>query len=334
MLNIKKKVKLSDHSTFKIGGPAKEFVEVRNERELLEAIDYAKKKKLKFFVLGGGSNILFDDKGFGGIIIKLKGNNKSIEIISEDDELEEGEEFGSPASIRIKCWAGESLSSLVNFARDNEITGLEWAAGIPGTIGGAVTGNAGAFGSSISDLVEGVRIFKVLDLPFPSKNKPVNYSVRKCGFGYRTSVFKNKNDCIILSVKLNLKKGRKDDAELRMREFVQKRMEKQPKNWYGCAGSFFKNPIVNNLGIIGQFENESKTKSVDSRVPAGWLIEQLGLKGEKIGNIMVSDVNANFLINTGEGTAEEVIIAAGIIKQKARMQFGIQLKEEVIYVPY
>lgn len=334
MINIQKDIKLSNYSTFKIGGPAKEFVEVKNEKEFFEAITYAKENNLKIFILGGGSNVLFDDKGFNGLVVKLKGLNKSIEIISEDESIEEGEGYGQPLDVRIKCWAGESLSSLVNFMRDNGIGGMEWAVGIPGTVGGAIAGNAGAFGGCVSDSIESVRLFRLVDLPFPSENKVLNYSSKKCDFGYRNSIFKVKDNMVILSSKFKFKKRSKDEIELSMREYVQKRLEKQPKNWYGCAGSYFKNPIVEKKEIIDKFKMDTGNEAVDNRIPAGWLIDQLGVKGEKIGNIQISETNANFLLNLGNGTAEEVIIAAGIIKQKMRKSFGIQLKEEIKYVNY
>ena len=333
MLNIQKDVKLSDHSTFKIGGPAKEFVVVKSEKELIEVLNYVNENKMNFFILGGGSNILFDDRGFDGIVIKIGGVNRGIKIMSED-EVPEGSAYVDSGKIRIKCWAGEPLFNLVNFARDNGITGMEWAVGILGTVGGAISGNAGAFGGCISDFIESVRTFKILNFPFPSENKAFSYSVKKCNFGYRSSIFKTKDNLIVLSAKFNFQKGNKEEIELKMRDFVQKRLSKQPKNWYGCAGSFFKNPIVRNDELRRRFEIETGSKSIGGRIPAGWIIEHLGFKGKKMGNVMVSDVNANFLINTGGATAEEVIMAAGIIKHRAKMNLEIQLKEEVKYISY
>lgn len=329
MINIQKNIELSKYSTFRIGGKAREFVEVKNEKDLEEALEYAKEKKIKFFVLGGGSNVLFDDEGFGGLVIKLSADGSSIKISSEIGSLKGGEAFGNPRPVSVSAWAGENLSSLVAFCRENGISGMEWAVGIPGTIGGAIFGNAGAFEGSISDIVQSVRIFRFANFDFPSSDKKMIYPKKKCGFSYRESIFKNNSNLVILSAKFNLEKKNKEEIEKKMKENQEKRIRKQPKDWFGSAGSFFKNPIVTKPEIIKMFEEDQKTVAEDRRIPAGWLIEEAGLKGKSFGDILVSEINANFLINTGGGTAEEVVIAIGIIKQKVRIKFGIQLKEEV-----
>ena len=169
---------------------------------------------------------------------------------------------------------------------------------------------------------------------FPFFKKVSTYNNKKCNFSYRNSIFRNNNDLAILSVKLNFQKGNIEAISLKMKEYVQKRVEKQPKGGDGSVGSFFKNPIVNNSEIFGKFEREKKMFWKDERIPAGWLIEEAGFKGKKFGNISVSDVNANFLINNGGGTMEEVLIVAGIIKQKVRDKFGVELQEEVKVVYY
>ena len=316
MLEIQKNIKLSDYSTFKIGGPAEFFVEVENEEELLEAINYAKENNLKFFVLGGGSNILFADEGFDGIIIKISAQ-------------------GGPASgwqnTSLKIWAGYSLSSLVNFAKENGLSGMEWASGIPGTIGGAIRGNAGAFGGDMSNAILEV---KVLDTEEVQSSKLKVFSNKECGFDYRNSIFKQNDNLVIVSAKIKLEKGNKEEIESKMKEILTKRAEKQPKGWIGSSGSFFKNPIVENGELIEKFEKDTGNKSMDGKIPAGWLIDEVGLRGKKIGNVMVSEENANFIINNDNGTAEEIVMLASIIKQKVRNEFGVQLKEEVKIVYY
>lgn len=326
MLNIQKNIKLSEYSTFKIGGEAREFIEVKNEEETLEALDYVEKNKLRYFILGGGSNVLFDNKGFDGVVIRLTGKGDGMEVVTQKNDALE--------IVKVKCWGGELLSSLVNFAKNNNISGMEWAIGIPGTVGGAVSGNAGAFDGSMGDFIENVKVFKILNFPFPFFKKVSTYNNKKCNFSYRNSIFKNKDGLAILSVKLNLQKGKAEAIDLKMKKYAQKRGEKQPKGWNGSAGSFFKNPIVNNAEIFGKFEREKKMFWKNERIPAGWLIEEAGFKGKKFGNISVSDVNANFLINNGGGTMEEVLIVAGIIKQKVREKFGVELQEEVKIVYY
>jgi UDP-N-acetylmuramate dehydrogenase len=329
MINIQKNIKLSDYSTLKIGGPAREFVSVKNENDLIEAVSYAKKSKMKFLVVGGGSNILFDDKGYGGLIIKMEKGDGEIKISESKKDLKAGESFGHNKAKYLNIWAGESLSSIVEFSKQKELSGLEWAIGIPGTIGGAVSGNAGAFGFSMEDFVESVSVFKVFRGDFPMPDKKTGYTNRECRFEYRSSRFKENQETIILSVKIKLFPGDKEEISEKIRENIKKREEKQPKGWFGSAGSFFKNPIVENKLILQKFESEKNIQCVDKRIPAGWLIEEAGLKGKKFGNILISEANANFIINEGKGTAEEIIIVAGIIKQKIRNKFGIQLKEEV-----
>ncbi|MFH0969570.1 MAG: UDP-N-acetylmuramate dehydrogenase [Patescibacteria group bacterium] len=307
-LDIQENIKLANYSTFKIGGPAEYFAEVRNEEELLEALNYAKEKNLKFFILGGGSNVLFDDKGFNGIIIKIKLTTYNLQLTT------------------IECGAGLLLSQLVNLAKDNNLSGLEWASGIPGTVGGAIRGNAGAFGSCMADMIEEIKVYNI------SESRIMNYELRSCKFGYRDSIFKKNPDLIIISAKIKLEKSDKNEIENRMKKISSKRSEKQPTNWIGSAGSFFKNPVVENEELRERFEKEIGSKAAGNKVSAGWLINEAGLKGKKIGNVMVSDKNANFIINTGGGTAEEIIMLSSIIKQRVRNEFGIQLEEEVKYV--
>lgn len=322
MLKIQKNILLSKHTTFRIGGNAEFFAEVGNEKELKDALAYATKNKLKIFILAGGSNVLFSDEGFDGLVIKLKessGKNQAIE---------------TQKSGTIECWAGNSLSGVVNFAKDNSLSGLENLAGIPGTIGGAVRGNAGAFGTSVEDLVVEVNAVKIPNPKSQISNKLQisNYKKRKCSFGYRSSIFKKNSSLVIVSVVLKLKKGGKKEIEEKMKEILQKRMEKQPKGWKGSAGSFFKNPVVKNKELIKQFERDTGKKVGDSKLPAGWLIAEAGFLGRKIGDAQVSEDHGNFLINTGKATAQDVIMLASLIKQKVRCEFGVELQEEVQYV--
>ncbi|MDO8529477.1 MAG: UDP-N-acetylmuramate dehydrogenase [bacterium] len=308
MINIQKNVKLSNYSTFRIGGEAKEFVAVENEEEIIGALDYAKKNNLKFFILGGGSNVVFSDDGFDGLVIKM---HTSYFIIHDSC---------------IECGAGLLLSKAVSIAKGGELTGLEWAAGIPGTVGGAVRGNAGAFGKSMADIVNEVKNYNI------SESRIMNYELRSCDFSYRDSIFKKSPNLIIISAKIRLEKGNKKEIENKIKDIAKNRGEKQPKGWYGCAGSFFKNPVVENEELKHRFEKDSGARTTQNRIPAGWLIEEAGLKGKKIGNVMVSEKSGNFIINNGGGTAKEIVMLVSIIKQKIRNEFGIQLEEEVKYV--
>ena len=276
-METQKNVNLAALTTFKIGGPAREFVAVKNREELLEALHYAKRENLPYYILGGGSNVFFDDRGFNGLVIKLEGA-RGMQLIDENN---------------IYVWAGENLGSVVNFATEHSLVGMENLAGIPGTIGGAVRGNAGAFGTSMSDLVEMVEVVGADSLEIKT------FRVAECQFAYRRSLFKENTQWIIVAIKLKLQKGVREVIAEKVKTTIRQRNEKQPTGWVGCAGSFFENPIVAKRELIVRFEKETGAKSQDGKVPAGWLIGEAGLKGKRIGGIEVNEKHANFVINVG-----------------------------------
>lgn len=317
-LNIQQNIPLAPYTTFKIGGPAKFFVEVGSEEELAEALKYAKDNNLEFFILGGGSNILINDQGFNGLVIKFKIQSEKLKVTVQN------------SNFLIECWAGDSLAEVVNFSTENSLTGLEWAAGIPGTVGGAVRGNAGAIGSCMADTTDNVKTINIADEVQSSKLKV--YNNRECQFDYRDSVFKQNPDLIILSVVLKLKKGERNEIEAKMKENLERRMQKQPQGQ--SAGSFFKNPVVKNKELVKLFEKETGQKAREGKIPAGWLIAEAGLLGRRVGNIQVSENHGNFVINLGDGKAQDAIILLSIIKQKVRMKFCVQLVEEVQFVGF
>lgn len=304
-IKIQKNVSLAPQTTFKIGGEAKFFIEVSNDSEIIEAVKYAKENNLKIFILGGGSNVLISDKGFDGLVIKIK--NDGIKI--NDCEIE--------------CEAGVSLINLVNFSVKNGLVGLEWAAGIPGTVGGAIRGNAGAFGGEMKDLLMEIKFLNInkdpLEMEYCEKEN--------CDFAYRSSIIKNNADLILVSAKFKLKRRMAEDSEKIVSEIINKRLEKQPTN--PSVGSFFKNPKVDKKELIERFENDMGIKMKGDKLPAGWFIDDLGFKGKKIGGAQVSEKHANFIINAGGATAEEITILSSFLKQKVRDSYGIQLEEEV-----
>ena len=323
-MNIQTNIPLKLHTTFRIGGPAKWFCEISDLKELKEALEWlnSQSNKPPIFILGGGSNVLFSDKGFFGLVLKI--NNQ---------ELKKNEK-------RIICGAGINLAKLVNFSVKNNLTGLEWAAGIPGTVGGAVRGNAGAFGGEISSLVDKVEIINIASVDQKEKGKKINQSKLSvglrcfnradCKFCYRGSVFKRKPGSIIWLVVFNLKRGNTAESQRYLQEVRGLRKDKHPQlSEFPSAGSVFKNPIVENTAIRKMFEKEKHLKCRQKQVPAGWLIEKCGLKGKQIGGARVSEKQANFIVNTGKATAEDVIILMSIIKQKVRQRFNVQLQEEV-----
>ncbi len=289
-LNLRKRVSLKKYSTFKVGGKAKYFITVRKIEKLIEAIKLARGLKVRFIVIGGGSNILFDSKGFDGLVIRNK---------CEKVKIKKG-------GI-VEVLSGTSLKKIIKKCVEHSLEGLEPLYGIPGTIGGAIFGNAGAYGSSISDFIEKAEI---LD----SEGKRVSLNRKEIEFGYRDSSFKRSN-AIILSVTLLLKKGRKREVLQKVKEIAKRRRAKTPP--FPSAGSFFKNIL-----------REDGTK-----ISAGALIEKAGLKGLKIKNAAIWKEHANFIVNLGKANSSEILSLAEKVKEEVKSKFGVQLVEEVIFIP-
>jgi UDP-N-acetylmuramate dehydrogenase len=305
-IEISKNVPLAPQTTIKIGGNAKFFVEVATDEEIIAAVEYAQKNNLNIFILGGGSNVLISDQGFDGLVIKIK--NSEIKIIDE---------------CSVICDAGVSLMHLVNFSVAENLSGLEWAAGIPGTVGGAVRGNAGAFGGEMKNSIEEIKILDTNKTPLK-----IEYCQNgECKFDYRNSIIKEKNTIILIAVKLNLEKALNQDGAKIVADIIAKRASKQPTN--PSAGSFFKNPVITKGEIIEKFEHDMETKMHGDKLPAGWFIDDLGFKGKKIGGAQVSEKHANFIINASDASAEDIIILSSFLKQKVRDSYGVQLEEEV-----
>ena len=309
MLDVQKDVSLAGKTTFHIGGKAKFFAVVQDENELRDVLEYAGYNNLDYFILGGGSNVLFSDKGFDGLVIKI--NNPEFLI----------------HKTHIEAGAGVPFPKLVRDSIAEGLSGMEWAAGIPGTIGGAVRGNAGAFGQMIGESVESVKVFDILE------KKIKSYAVSECEFGYRDSLFKRNKNLIILSVKFKFVLGDKEELERKRKEIIEQRISKQPQGM-GSAGSFFMNPVVDNEALKERFEKQKGVKVRENKLPAGWLIDQAELKGKKIGNALVSETHADFILNAGGATAEDVIILEGFVKQQVRDKFGVQLQSEVEHVGF
>lgn len=318
-MNIEEKIErdiiLAPFTTFKIGGSAKFFVEADSPEELVEAVRWAKTKGEKFFILGGGSNLLVSDNGFNGLVIK----NNSKRIFRE--KVKGGE--------IILCDSGLPLARAVISASRNSLTGLEWAAGLPGSVGGAIRGNAGCFGSEMAAIVKEIEAYD------PSTDRLLTLSKEDCEFSYRSSLFKEKN-IFVLRCKLALTYGNNDIAQ-EMEEVIRKRVEHQPK--YPSAGSVFKNvPLseVEDKELLEEAEKENKIVGAGpGGVASAWLIEKLYFKGKQIGGAMVSHEHANFIINKNyKATASDVLMLISLIKQKVRVEFKIQLREEIQYLDF
>ncbi|MCX6744960.1 MAG: UDP-N-acetylmuramate dehydrogenase [Candidatus Parcubacteria bacterium] len=302
-------VLLAKYTTFKIGGPAKYFFVAKDNEDLVRAITFAKRLKITFYVLGGASNVLVSDQGFNGLIII----NKAKDIIFKKDN-------------KVVADAGANLMELVNETVAKGLIGLEWAAGIPGTVGGATRGNAGAYGGQISDNLIGCEIMR--------GSKQFILDKKNCDFGYRDSIFKHNND-LIISVEFLLQKGDKVALQNKIKQILAERRDKQPLE-FPSAGCVFKNVFIDstNEEKIKQIGNLPKEYLERKKIPAAWLIEQLDLKGKNIGGAQISDKHANFVINIGKATANDVIQLISLVKMKVRDTYGIELMEEIEYVGF
>jgi len=313
MLKIKEKIPLKEYTTFKIGGPARYFFVAKNKEDLKNAILWAKKKKLPLFILGGGSNVLFSDNGFKGLVIKIQ--NSNLKIQNENSKF------------KIICGAGLPLMKLVFKSSEIGVTGLENLAGIPGTLGGAIWGNAGAFGREIGNLVEEVKVLDVGSWKLEVKR----LKNKDCKFGYRDSIFKRKKNLIILEATLKLKKGKRKEIEEKIKEILRLRKEKQPLE-FPSAGSVFKNVPIEK--VSKRIREKFREKIKDGFLPAGVLIEAAGLKGVQIGGAKISEKHANFIVNVGNAKASDVKELIEKIKKEVKKKFKIQLEEEIKLVGF
>ncbi|MBU1178785.1 UDP-N-acetylmuramate dehydrogenase [Patescibacteria group bacterium] len=322
MNKIQKNVLLSPYTTFGIGGTAKYFAEARSVEEVKEFCDWAKKNDSQVFVLGGGSNVLISDKGFEGLVIKLK----------EPEDFDKFHFYAGPRNTKfVKVWAGSFLSKLIAETVAVGLTGLEWAVGIPGTIGGAVCGNAGAFGLETANSVQTVEALDCDNLTIKQFNNS------GCDFCYRSSVFKYSDNLIILSAVFSFKKEDKKDIQKRLIDYAKQRTQSFGAG-QKCAGCFFKNvnwkrKDINKNKLLENFP-ELKQFSDKPKISTGFLIDFVGLKGKKIGDAAVSDEHANFILNTGNAKAEEIMMLSGLIKDKIYSRYGFLLEEEVKLVGF
>jgi UDP-N-acetylmuramate dehydrogenase len=309
---IKNNVSLAAITTYQIGGVAKFFVEPETEEELKEVIAWAKGNGEKVFILGGGSNVLISDNGLNGVVIRLA--NRNIEIKGD----------------RIHCGAGANLVSVARKAVSNSLSGLEWSIGIPGaSIGGSVRGNAGAFGSSMADLVETIVVFD------KEKKEFINFSNKDCNFVYRGSTFKDNPNLFVWEVVLRLHHDKKEIIDKKVLSSLEHRTKIYPK--LPSAGSVFKSITFADIqkdspNLADRLINSGYDPK--KNVSAGLLIDWAGLKGKKIGGAKVSLEHGNFIVNTGKASAEDIIMLVSYIKEKIRNNFGIQLHEEIQYLGF
>lgn len=288
-MNIQKDISLVEHTTFKIGGRAEYFLLAKTKKDIIDGIEFTKRNNLPFFIIGAGSNVLAHDEGYRGLVIKIQ--NSKISALS-----------GSASGGKIQADAGVKLQDLVNFCARNSLAGIEWMAGIPGTVGGAVYGNARAFEGKTEDNIQEV---EALD----ARTGEIKiFKKSDCGFSEKQSVFKENKNLIVISAVFNLKKGNKKEIEKTIKEHLAQRKERHPLN-YPSAGSVF----VNRPG----------------KEPSSMIIERAGLKGRRVGGAQVSEKHCGFIVNLGKATSKDVLDLIKIIKKEVKDKLNISLEEEI-----
>ena len=277
---------MKSHTTFRIGGPAEVFIMPKSVKQVQMAVKICQEEQIPYFILGNGSNLLVSDRGYRGVIIQMDRNMGEIQV--------EGTE--------IQAAAGALLSSIAVAARRESLTGFEFAGGIPGTLGGAVVMNAGAYGGEIKDVLKEVTVMdgdgKIFTLP-----------ASELEMGYRTSIIKTAG-YLVLSARIALSEGKEEDIKARTRELSEMRTQKQPLD-YPSAGSTFKRPE-------GYF--------------AGKLIMDSGLRGYSVGGAMVSEKHCGFVINKGNATAEDVVSLMKHVTEVVQEKYGVTLEPEVKFL--
>lgn len=312
---------LANHCTFRIGGPADAFIEIkkldaRSRKNLTSLFKFLNKSKIPFFVLGGGSNVLFHDKGFRGVVVKITAN----EILIKSNQQN-----------WLEASSGINLQFLAKQANEKGFQNLLQFAGIPGTLGGAVRGNAGANGIEIKDVLISAKILN-------TKTGAIKiFTNKQLKFTYRNSYIKKNPHLIVLSAKLKLQKFSKKEAEEKselITKFSNRRKETQP--WGLSAGSFFKNPPPSQLPTKHLPTSNHSTPTPD-QFKAGYLIDQCGLKGTRIGGAIISEKHANFFQNLNDplnpATQKDILALATKARKAVYKKFKIRLEEEVQIVP-
>ena len=286
-MKIRENEPMRNHTTWRIGGPADRLVQPESVEELQQAIQAARESGAPYYVIGGGSNLLVSDEGITGTVIQLGGSLTGLAITDHT----------------IVAEAGVPLPFLARKAAEYGLSGLEFAAGIPGSVGGAVFMNAGAYQGQISNVIEQVTCCD-------DSGQLITLEAADCAFSYRNSRFKQSRELVIVSVKMRLTPGKKEDILAQMQKNTASRNAKQPVE-YPNAGSIFKNPPGD---------------------AAGRLIELAGAKGWRQGDAQVSEKHSNFIVNTGNASSRDVLLLVERVKQAVYAETGVLLEEEILYL--
>ncbi len=305
-LTVRQDTPLSEHTRFGIGGPADIYAETGNPGSFVEALRIAKESGRETVVIGGGTNLIVSDDGFRGIVLKLSSDRMSSE------------------GTAVYVEGGAVLQHLVDFTVDLGLKGLETMTGIPGSVGAAIYGNAGAYGHSISERISTVRFFDGAAIRI--------FDRAQCEFQYRESVFKRHKEWIIFSAELQMLPGVAAELRAEADRILKIRNRKYPPTMK-CAGSIFKNFLFSDLpaGVAAQVP---PNVVIEGKVPSAWFLEQVGAKGMRAGDIQVADYHANLIYNSGQGTARELSGIIAELKRRVGHRWGIPLEEEVQYVGF
>ncbi len=316
-VDVRENESLAEHTTYRIGGPARYFIAAKSADEAVAAVRAAGELGVGYYVLGGGSNILVSDDGFPGLVIKVASRGIAI------DDTKAKVEAGTPSAFVALQTAEAGLS------------GFEWAIALPGTLGGAIRGNASMWDGETGSVIESVRAVKDGDVR--------EFSREACAFAYRDSFFKRDGGWVVLSAVLALERAA-DPEKLKesLKEMLRKKKENQPIE-YPTAGCIFKNWKPGSPEEIAELrkdldlnKEEEVPISLNGTIPAGWIIDRAQLKGLKVGKVSISEKHANFFINDGGAKANDVIALIATVKSKIRdmTHSNVQLTEEIEYVGF
>lgn len=305
-LTLRRHVPLSRHTRFGLGGPAEAYLETSHEESMIQALRLIAQSGTHAVVIGGGTNLVVSDQGFPGVVLRFTA--AGIQALGNC----------------VRADAGAELQHLVDFTTSHGLQGLETMTGIPGSVGAAVYGNAGAYGHSIMERVRSVRFY--------DGERVRELSNEDCDFRYRESVFKRRKDWIIFTADLELSEAPAADLQKIADDILKIRNQKYPPDMK-CAGSIFKNLILADLPAHAREAVPPKAVR-EGKVASAWFLEQVGSKGLRNGGIHVADYHANLIYNSGNGTAIELLAIIDSMKSRVREQFGFDLEEEIQYVGF
>jgi len=297
--DLKTNVPFSKLTTFALGGPAQYFIQVNDHQKLIDLLNYLTGQGVNYFIIGGGSNLLMPDNGLEGVTIKI--HTSKVEFITPDTIMSE---------------AGATLGAVVNAAFKNNLAGLEWGVGIPGTVGGAVRGNAGAMGLDIARSTSKVEVWH--------NGEVIEVENKDCEFAYRESKFKFNHD-VVLRAWFKLHPGDKKEIMEKAQGYMKHRSGRYPHQ--PSAGSFFKNIKLEKWP--GDIKELPELFQQRGTVPVGWVMEQLDLKGLQVGGARISSEHGNFIINYDNAKQDEILKIVEIMQEKAYNKFKVHLEPEV-----